>query len=127
MNRAAVGVGSNIDPERHVAEARRRIAERHRLVAESGFVKTEPIGYADQADFLNGVFLVETEMTLADFEAWLHGLEEDLGRVRTENRHGPRTIDLDVVAWNDRVIDLDVFERDFLRMQLSEVLPHLTL
>lgn len=127
MNRAVVGVGSNIDAERHIAEARDRIAERHRLVSVSAIVKTEPIGFADQDDFLNGAFLIDTEMDLETFTTWLHGVEDALGRVRTENRNGPRTIDLDVVVWNGRVTDPDVYERDFLKAQVLEVLPDLNL
>lgn len=95
----------------------------HRLVRSSGFVQTEPVGYKEQPPFTNGAWLIETRMMLSELTEWLHILEDRLGRVRTENRFGPRTIDLDLVVWNGEIVDEDVFERDFLNKAVLEVLP----
>ena len=119
MNRAVISVGSNIDPERNIARARERIAEQMNLLAESDFVETEPIGFADQPNFLNGVYLVETGMS--------KGVESELGRVRGGDRYGPRTIDLDVVVWNGEVVDDDVYRWDFLREAVQQVFAGLKL
>lgn len=124
MNTAVVGVGSNIDPERHIALARSILAEEHRLVTESRYETTKPVGYADQPDFVNGALLVATVLDREAFVAYLHGVEDRLGRVRTANRNGPRTIDLDVVVWNGTVVDPDVHTRAFLRDAVSQVAPN---
>ena len=125
MNHAAIGLGSNIEAELNIEAAMARIGNRHRVIAASKIVKTPPVGFPDQPDFLNGVLLVETDMKFEDLQEWLHGIEDDLGRIRTAEKYGPRTIDLDIVAWNGRVVDADVYERDFLRAGLQEVWPEL--
>jgi 2-amino-4-hydroxy-6-hydroxymethyldihydropteridine diphosphokinase len=127
MNRAVISVGSNIEPEKHVRWARQRIAEELKLVAESEFVETEPIGRPDQPNFLNGAFLVETSRSRDELEAWLKSLEQELGRVKQADKYGPRTIDLDLVVWNDAVVHPDVYEREFLRKAVRQLLPHLEL
>ena len=127
MNRAVIGVGSNIEPERNVPEARRHIAHRHVIVAASPFVQTRPLGYADQPDFTNGALLVETAAERERLRADLKAIEALLGRRHSDNRDGPRTIDLDIVVWNGRIVDADLYTRDFLRESVLAVLPELKL
>jgi 2-amino-4-hydroxy-6-hydroxymethyldihydropteridine diphosphokinase len=123
IHRVVIGVGSNIDPEKHISAAREMIRREHRLISESRFVQTKPIGFPDQSDFCNGVFLVGTKMSRNELDQWLKSIEEKLGRVRTANKNGPRTIDLDIVVWDGKVVDTDLAERDFLKTAVSEVLP----
>ncbi|MDE0214386.1 MAG: 2-amino-4-hydroxy-6-hydroxymethyldihydropteridine diphosphokinase [Deltaproteobacteria bacterium] len=125
MNRAVIGVGSNIEPERNVPEARRHIAHRHVIVAASPFVQTRPVGCVDQPDFTNGALLVETPVDRERLRADLKAIEALLGRRRGEKRYGPRTIDLDIVVWNGRVVDPDFHTREFLRQAVMAVLPDL--
>jgi 2-amino-4-hydroxy-6-hydroxymethyldihydropteridine diphosphokinase len=77
------------------------------LVAESEWATAAPIGVVEQADFLNGAFLVETALDREAFRAYLKGVEDRLGRVREGNKYGPRTIDLDIVVWNREIVDKD--------------------
>ena len=121
MNTAAVGVGSNIDPQNNIRKAKKLISEDHSLVKSSRFVRTKPIGYEHQDDFLNGALLVRTGLNKKQFINYLKKLENKLGRKRTHNKNGPRTIDLDVVIWNDKIIDQDCYERDFLKNCLNEL------
>ena len=120
-----IGVGSNIDPEKHIDLAKERIAKDHSLLKESTRLQTEPVGYTDQADFINCCFLVQTESSQEDFNSYLHAVEDELGRVRTGPRFGPRTIDLDIAVWNGSVVDTDIYERSFLKNGVLEVLPEL--
>ena len=120
-----IGAGSNISPEVHIPLARERIRNAHTLIAESDWVLTQPIGFKDQRDFLNGVFLIETEMNRDELVGWLHQAETELGRVRTSNKNGPRTIDLDIVVWDGEIIDPDFKTRDFLRQAVYQVWPEL--
>lgn len=125
MNRAVIGVGSNVEPERNVPEARRHIARRHVILAASPFVRTRPVGCVDQPDFTNGALLLETPLDRERLRADLKVIEALLGRPYGENRYGPRTIDLDIVVWNGQVVDPDFHTRLFLRQAVMAVLPDL--
>ena len=127
MNTAIIAVGSNIQPEENIRLVKEIIAKEMELLAESTWLWTKPIGFTDQPDFLNGAILVRTELRLEDLKDWLTAIEERLGRVRTKNRYGPRTMDLDIAVWNGRVLDDEVYHRDFLKSAIKELLPDLDL
>jgi 2-amino-4-hydroxy-6-hydroxymethyldihydropteridine diphosphokinase len=125
MNRAAIALGSNIRPEDHIPQAIFCLQKRIRILSQSEFVFTRPVGFSDQPDFVNGVLLVETKMERPELTACLHGIEDALGRIRGKDKYGPRTIDLDVVVWNGEIVHRDVRERDFLKKAVLQVLPQL--
>jgi 2-amino-4-hydroxy-6-hydroxymethyldihydropteridine diphosphokinase len=127
LNKIVIGVGSNVDPEKNIEEAKNAIVNQHNLIKASSFIETTPIGCKDQDNFLNGAFLVETEMDPSTFKSWLKNLEKKLGRVKSENKDGPRTIDLDIIVWNGEVVDSEVYEREFLINSINELLPELKL
>ncbi|MFW6169760.1 MAG: 2-amino-4-hydroxy-6-hydroxymethyldihydropteridine diphosphokinase [Planctomycetota bacterium] len=127
MNRAVIGVGSNVNPERNIAQACTTLAQRHALLARSRIVETEPIGFSDQPKFWNTTLLLETDQQRDALREELHDIEREQGRVRAANKYGQRTIDLDIVVWNGQVVDEDVHERDFLRAGVREVWPDLDL
>ena len=124
-NRVVIGVGSNISAQENIALAKEAISSSHELLKSSRFVKTEPLGFKDQDDFTNGAFLINTQMSQAELKNWLKNLENKLGRVKTENVNGPRTIDLDIVVWNEEIVDNEVKEREFLRKSVQELIPGL--
>ena len=125
MNLVIVGVGSNINPGENVQKAKELISEKHAIIKSSRFIKTKPIGYKDQDDFLNGGFLIETSLEQYLFKQFLNDIENRLGRIRTDNKNEPRTIDLDVVIWNGNVVDNDYYERDFLQTIVKELDSHI--
>ena len=126
MNTAVVSVGSNINPLQNTKIAKQLISEEFSLIRVSSFKQTEPIGFKDQDDFYNGAFLVKTNLEKEDFNNILKKIEVDMGRVKTSNRQGPRIIDLDIVIWNNKVIDDDVYQRKFLQKSILELLPGFT-
>ncbi|HYW34595.1 MAG TPA: 2-amino-4-hydroxy-6-hydroxymethyldihydropteridine diphosphokinase [Balneolaceae bacterium] len=123
MNKAVIALGSNIAPRQNIKAALESISKTFSLIKKSRFVFTEPIGYKDQPDFLNGAVLIETAFGQAEIVAKLKAIEQKIGRRRDGRKDGPRRIDLDLVIWNGRIIDNDVYERDFLRRSIREVLP----
>ncbi len=127
LNEVVIGVGSNIDPVKNIKIAEQTISANHNLIKISSFIETEPIGYKNQDNFLNGALLIETEMGLSELKYWLKTLEQKLGRTKTENKNGPRTIDLDIIVWNGKVIDNEVYEREFLLNSIKEILPDIIL
>ena len=125
MNVAAIGVGSNIDARRAIAKARELLTLEQTFLKESSFVTTSPIGASPQPDYLNGAFLVSTKLDRNSFRRYLKRLESRLGRVRTGDAYGPRTIDLDIVVWNGRIVNDDFHEREFVSNAVRELLPEL--
>jgi 2-amino-4-hydroxy-6-hydroxymethyldihydropteridine diphosphokinase len=74
------------------------------IEAVSPVYETDPIGYADQPPFLNAVVRLRTELPTADLLDALLAIEARLGRVRTF-RNAPRTVDLDLLFYDDLVLD----------------------
>ncbi len=121
-HRAIISIGSNIDPEKNVEKALQQLGSIGHVVSKSSFFYTDPLLYKDQPKFLNGVVLLETELDQNALRRHLKALEKDLGRIRTANKNGPRTIDLDIYLFDGVVVDNDYYERDFLQKMVKEVL-----
>lgn len=135
MTRAFVGVGSNIEPEKNVARALSLLAHEAQIVGVSTFYRTKPEGRPEQSDFINGVVEMETDLRPEELKQTLRRIERDLGRRRTEDRCAPRTIDMDIVVYDDLAIETDdltipdpqISERAFLAIPLFELAPDLVL
>ncbi len=107
MTRALLLLGSNIDREANFCRAAQRLAELVRVVAFSPVYETEPMGDAAQPCFLNAAALIETELGPEQLKSEvLQRIERELGRVRGPNKNAPRTMDLDVILYGDRVFRL---------------------
>ena len=133
MTRAAVALGSNLeDPEAQVNRGFDDLAAiaDTEVVARSRLYRTAPVGYVDQPDFVNACALVETRLAPRALLDALLAIEKRHGRVR-EIPNGPRTLDLDIILYGDRVIDepgLKVphpraHERAFVLKPLLDVWP----
>lgn len=97
-----VGVGSNIDPEDNLRAAVHLLTQAATVLAVSSVYRTPPYGSADQPDFLDVVVQLATPLFAASFKEVLEGIEHQQGRIRTpQNRHGPLTLDLDILLWGD--------------------------
>jgi len=137
MATAFVGIGSNLgEPERQIAAALDQLAAEDgmELVAVSTLRETEPVGFLDQPNFLNGAAQLETELPPRELLNRLLAIESRLGRVRGEGpRFGPRTIDLDLLLYGGEEIDEPGLtvphrrlpERRFALEPLAELAPGL--
>lgn len=134
---AWIGLGSNLDaPRRHVETA---LEELDRLplcrrLHHSRLYRSRPVGPADQPDFINAVALVATRLSPLALLDQLQALEQRHGRVR--GRHwGPRTLDLDLLLFDDRQLALprltlphpELVNRAFVLRPLAELAPQLRL
>lgn len=132
MNKVYIAFGSNIgDRYGAVADAFRLIEENSmKILRKSQVYETEPYGYTDQPPFINGVLLVETKLGSHEVLKKLLAIELELGRVRLI-RWGPRTIDLDIIFFNDEIIDdedlkvphPDMQNRTFVLRPLNDISP----
>lgn len=124
-NKVAIGVGSNINPHENIEKAFRELESKFGKVKKSTMIETKPVGYLDQPNFVNGAFLLTTTLSMQDLKEDLKEIEAKLGRIRTENKYGPRTIDLDIVVFNGEIVDQDFYTRDFVRNPVLELWPDL--
>ena len=122
-----IGLGSNIDPEVNLEQAVQELKSRFRVSKRSQWTRTKPIGIQDQPDFYNGALLMETELEQQSLKQELKRIEDILGRDRSLPKFGPRTIDLDILIWNKKVVDEDYYKRDFLRKGVEEIIPDIKL
>lgn len=134
--RAFIAVGSNISPEENVRAALLALARQEQIIAVSTIYRTKPEGRLDQPDFYNCVVEIKTEKTPEALKYQvLRRIEASLGRQRTSNKFAPRTIDLDLMLYDNLVLDTDglvlpdpeIASRPFLAACLSELAPDLTL
>jgi len=103
MNTAIIGIGSNIDPENNIPLALKLLGRQVSVEKISEMIRTSPIGITDQPDFINGAIRIATNLSKLELEQRLKITEEQIGRVRSLPKFGPRTIDLDLVVWNDKI------------------------
>jgi 2-amino-4-hydroxy-6-hydroxymethyldihydropteridine diphosphokinase len=131
LTRAYVGLGSNLGARERTIRSAAELIGAKRL---SAIRETEPWGYADQPAFLNAVAEVETEFGPRRLLDFLLEVERNLGRERGAGpRYGPRTIDLDLLLYDDETIDEPgltvphphLHERRFVLEPLAELDPEL--
>ena len=128
---AYIGIGSNIGDK--VNQCEKAISEilkvdHHKLLAKSSLFKTQPIGYTSQDWFVNGVIKIETDLEAHELLRKLKIIESQLGRTETF-RWGPRTIDLDILFFDDAEIHNEelqvphpsIQERQFVLIPLAEI------
>lgn len=130
-----VGVGSNTgDPVGNCREALDRLSasETIEVLRRSSLYRTEPVGIKDQPWFINAVVEVRTTLEAHALLGVLRGIEERMGRVRTE-KGGPRVIDLDILLYGERVIrdetlcvpHPEMHKRRFVLVPLMEIASYL--
>lgn len=133
---AYIGLGSNLaDPAKQIAAARAEIATLANVqeLAFSSLYQSPPMGPQDQPDYVNAVMAVVTTLPPLDLLRCLQKIEHEQGRVRTGERWGARTLDLDLLLYGDQQIavpDLIVphaglSERSFVLYPLYEIAPQL--
>lgn len=132
-HKAYIGLGSNMgDTKAYLTEALKQMgAEAHtHITKQSSFITTKPWGYTDQADFLNAVVEVKTYLEPEELMDRLLEIEKELDRTR-ELRWGPRTIDLDLLMYDNLIMNEEkvilphprLHERAFVLESLNEIAP----
>jgi 2-amino-4-hydroxy-6-hydroxymethyldihydropteridine diphosphokinase len=132
--RAYVGLGSNLDaPARQLELALTALSELPvtSLVARSRLYRNPPLGPPEQPDYVNAVAALDTALAPLALLAAMQAIERAQGRVRDGRRWGPRTLDLDLIAYADLTIDApglkvphpDLAARPFVLVPLREIAP----
>lgn len=129
-----IGLGSNLGDRtgyiRQAVKDLQRIKE-CRVEKLSGLIETEPYGGVEQDRFMNGVLKMSTIFTPGQLLEKLHELENGAGRVRNV-RWGPRTLDLDILFYDDEILEendlyiphIDLINREFVLGPMAEIAPY---
>lgn len=123
-----IGLGSNLEqPLRQLQDALDALAQLPdtKLMGDSGYYTSRPMGPQDQPDYYNAVALIETSLAPLDLLDKLQMIEKQQGRVKQQH-WGARTIDLDILLYGDQVIEhprlsvphRGICERDFVYQPL---------
>ena len=134
-SRACIALGANIgDPLRQIEAGFAALAALPGtcLLSRSSLYRSAPVGYADQPDFINAVAIIGTSLAPHALLDALLNIERVNGRVR-EFPNAPRTLDLDIVLYGDRVVrdpgltipHARMLERAFVMVPLAEVAPEM--
>lgn len=129
-----LALGSNINPVENLRACLKLLQEHFDIWNLSPVYETPPVGFTEQAAFLNAAVQISTELDPASVKAILQNIENQLGRVRDpNNKNAPRTIDLDIALWDEatftygeknwRVPDPDILRFIHLARPLSDLAP----
>jgi 2-amino-4-hydroxy-6-hydroxymethyldihydropteridine diphosphokinase len=103
MPRAYLSLGSNIEPERHLTAAIDELRARFGAIVVSPAYRSAAVGF-DGPAFLNLAVGIDTTLDPVALDAWLHALEDRHGRRRDGPRYASRTLDVDIVLFDDRIV-----------------------
>ncbi|MBI5930670.1 MAG: 2-amino-4-hydroxy-6-hydroxymethyldihydropteridine diphosphokinase [Chloroflexi bacterium] len=129
-----LALGSNINPVENFRACLKLLQEKFDIWEFSPTYETPPVGYTEQAAFLNAAVCIHTELDPVSVKAILQSIENELGRVRDpNNKNAPRTIDLDIALWDDaiftygeknwRIPDPDILRFIHLAQPLADLEP----
>ena len=129
---AYIGLGSNLgDPEKQVLHAVQTLGKlpEIQLLNRSSLYRSSPMGMAEQPDFVNAVAKISTDLYPMELLAILQEIEQQHQRVRTAQRWGPRTLDLDILLYGDlqmhtkelQIPHPGIGEREFVLIPLQEM------
>jgi 2-amino-4-hydroxy-6-hydroxymethyldihydropteridine diphosphokinase len=133
MSRALIALGGNLDrPSVRLLKVMAELDDlpHSQMLRVSSLYRTAPVGYAEQPDFINAAALIETTLPPQALMAELLAIETRHGRLRTRH-NGPRTLDLDLLMYDNQVLD-DSFvtlphprmhQRAFVLTPLLEIAP----
>ncbi len=134
QHRAYIGLGSNLGERNDILNGAVESLNDRPLIEVtrvSSFIETDPVGGPPQPPYLNGAAEMNTVLSPIKLLYALHDIEQDFGRERLE-RWGPRTLDLDLLLYEQQIIDTNVLTvphprlhtRRFVLEPLNEIAPH---
>lgn len=116
-------MGSNINSVENSVKAIRILRQKTMVCAISMPWETISVGRSGP-NFINLALEINTDLLLEEFkEAILHSTENELGRIRLEDKFAPRTMDLDVIIYDNVVMDTKLWGEAFVALPMAELIP----
>ncbi|KLU15700.1 MULTISPECIES: 2-amino-4-hydroxy-6-hydroxymethyldihydropteridine diphosphokinase [Xenorhabdus] len=136
MTRVYIAIGSNLaEPLQQVNNALAALKKipDTTFIVRSSFYRTKPMGPQDQPDYLNLAVALETRLSPETLLDHTQAIEREQGRVRKDERWGPRTLDLDIMLFGNHIINTErltvphygLKQREFMLYPLAEIAPDL--
>lgn len=133
-----IGLGSNLAaPQQQIKNALDALAKapNTQVMQTSSLYSSKPMGPQDQPDYVNAVVEIKTQLTPHNLLSELQQIELSQGRVRKDQRWGPRTLDLDIILYGDLQVQTDSLTiphygmktREFVLYPLHEIAPDIIL
>ena len=123
LHKAYLNLGSNIQPDLNLVKAIHLLSEYGEVSYISQAWESKSVG-APGPNFLNACVLFISSLTQATFkEQVIHPIEAKMGRVRSENKFVPRTIDIDIILFDDQPYNDKFWEEAFVLVPLAEIYP----
>ena len=124
IHQVYISLGSNINPAINFKRAIDQLHDTVQIEAITKVWETPPVGTSGQ-NFLNAVVLIHTSLNIEVFRnKVLRRIESKIGRVRTDDPNAPRPIDLDILIFDEQVIDDEIWTQAHIAVPLAEFLPH---
>lgn len=121
---AYLSLGSNIQPEKNLVRAIQLLQEQGRIESISSAWESRSVG-EDGPNYLNACIAFATRLSWPELkEEVILPIELQLGRKRTENKYAPRTMDIDIILFDDQSCDEKSWEKAFVVVPLAEIYPH---
>lgn len=123
---AYIGLGSNIEPESNLPLAVKALQQQVEVLCVSSAWRAPALGTTGP-DFLNAAAKIRTRLPAEELKARvLRPIEAGLKRVRSANKNAPRTIDLDILIFDDAILDAHIWDFAHLAVPLAECAPEIT-
>lgn len=123
LHKIFLSLGSNVQPEIYLPKAIDLLREYGRVQAISTVRESHAVG-ADASNFLNACLLFITSIAPENLkEQVIHPIEAKLGRVRSENKNAPRTIDIDIVMADGTPVNLEFWNYVFVVVPMADLAP----
>lgn len=126
MHQACLLLGSNIQPDQNIPLAVKLLKQKLPILRVSSVWQSASADCC-YPDFLNLAVMVTTSLDAKQLKGWiLRPLEAQMGRVRTEDKNASRTIDFDIILFDDELLDPDLWQQVHIATPVAELFPNLT-
>ncbi|MBI9047805.1 MAG: 2-amino-4-hydroxy-6-hydroxymethyldihydropteridine diphosphokinase [Anaerolineaceae bacterium] len=116
-------LGTNIEPEKNTIKAIKQLTRHCIILKRSSTWETIAVG-SKGPNFLNTALLIETELSAEQFKAEvISEIENQLGRIRTSDKNAPRTMDIDIVLYDEQLLDKNLWKKAFVAIPMAELIP----
>lgn len=122
MNRAVIGIGSNIpESENMVVECCKKIRDMVDSVEFSSCYETVPVSVMPQPNYHNCVGVAETGKSFDELRAAFKRMEAEAGRTKSDKQRGVVILDIDIVEWNGQVVSPEDYLQDYVQLGLRQL------